>query len=70
MNAMSNEGLKTRARNIFLKKGVIRYDERFHLLLDFSRLKSIPDDELKGMRQVGATTIEFINEFRKLFEWL
>lgn len=67
---MENKAIKTKARNVLRNAGIIRYDENNHTLLDVSRLMSIPDDELRRMRNVGETTVEFINEFRKLFEWL
>jgi len=67
---MEKKAIKTKARNVLKNAGILRQDENYHTLLDVSRLRSIPDDELKKMRNVGGTTVEFINKFRKLFEWL
>lgn len=64
------KSLRTKARNILRMAGVIRSDENYHTLIDVSRLKSITEDELKRMRNVGSTTIEFIEEFKKSFDWL
>lgn len=64
------KSLRTKARNILRMAGAIRSDEKYHTLVDVSRLRSITDDELKRMRNVGSTTIEFIEEFKKSFDWL
>lgn len=64
------KSLRTKVRNILRMSGVVRSDENYHTLVDVSRLKNITEDELKRMRNVGSTTIGFIMELKKSFDWL
>ena len=57
------------AKSALKQTNVIRY-ENGHVIIDVSLLRTIPDDELMGYRNVGKTTIEKIQEIRKSLEWM
>lgn len=67
---MKNKALNTKAKNALKIAGILWYDDNCHTIIDVSRLKSVTDDELKQLRNIGATTIEFINDFKKCVDWL
>ncbi len=67
---MENKHLNTKAKNALKSAGILWYDEKCHIILDVSRLKSVTDDELKRLRNTGTTTIDFINGFKKAVSWL
>ncbi|MBD9177610.1 MAG: hypothetical protein EGP82_00255 [Odoribacter splanchnicus] len=62
--------IQSRTKRIFWEVNILKRDENNHTIIDISRLKSIPDEELRNMRHVGNATVEFINNFRNLFDWI
>ncbi len=65
-----NKVLKTKAKNALKSAGILYSDDNCHTILDVSRLRSVADDELKRLRNIGTTTIEFINDFKSHMNWL
>ncbi len=66
---MNEDRVLSMAKSVLKQANVIRY-ENGHVIIDVSLLRTIPDDELMGYRNVGKTTIEKIQEIRKSLEWM
>ena len=66
---MNEDRVLSMAKSALKQTNVIRY-ENGHVIIDVSLLRTIPDDELMGYRNVGKTTIEKIQEIRKSLEWM
>lgn len=70
MKTPAEKHIESRAKFVLREVGILKSDGNGHTVIDISRLKSIPYEELRRMRNVGSATIEFINKFRKLFDWI
>lgn len=66
---MNEDRVLTMAKSALRLANIIRH-ENGHEIIDVSLLRTIPDGELMRYRNVGKTTIEKIQEIRKLLEWV
>ncbi len=62
--------LRSKTRSALMNADIIKYDNTNRLVLDISRLKSMTDDEIKRMRNVGEIVGEKIIAFRDSLKWL
>mgnify|MGYP000008012027 CR=1 FL=1 len=62
--------LRSKTRSALMNADIIKYDNTHRLVLDISRLRSMTDDEIDGMRHVGKVTGEKIKSFRDSLKWL
>lgn len=69
MKTPAEKHIESRAKNTLREAGILKTDGR-HDIIDVTELKRIRDDDFKRMRNVGGATIEFINNFRKQFDWI
>lgn len=65
---MNEDRVLTMAKNALKLANIIRY-ENGHKIIDVSLLRAIPDGEIMRYRNVGKSTIEKIQEIRKVLEW-
>lgn len=64
------KALKSRVRNTLKEAGIIRYDDKNHMIIDVTRLRIFPECELRRMRNVGEVIMKAVNELRKSLDWL
>lgn len=62
--------LRSKIKTALRNADIIKYDNTKHLVLDISRLMSMPDDEIDLMRNVGKITGEKIKSLRDSLKWL
>lgn len=62
--------LRSKIKTALRNADIIKYDNSYHLVLDISRLMSMPDDEIDLMRNVGKITGEKIKSLRDSLKWL
>lgn len=62
--------LRSKIKTTLRNADIIKYDNTKHLVLDISRLMSMPDDEIDLMRNVGKITGEKIKSLRDSLKWL
>lgn len=70
MNIVKESPILTKVRSLLRDVEVLRYDEKWHSVIDVSLLRSIPDDELKRHRNVGEKTLEKVREIRRSLDWV
>lgn len=66
---MNEDRVLTMAKNALKLANIIRY-ENGHEIIDVSLLRAIPDGKIMRYRNVGKSTIEKIQEIRKVLEWV
>lgn len=69
MKTPAEKHIESRAKNTLREAGILK-TEGCHDIIDVTELKRLRDEDLKRMRHVGGATIEFINNFRKQFDWI
>lgn len=69
MKTPAEKHIQSRAKNTLKEAGILKC-EGHHDIIDVTELKRVRDDDFKRMRNVGDATIEFINDFRKQFDWI
>lgn len=69
MKTPTEKHIQSRAKNTLREAGILKC-EGHHDIIDVTELKRIRDEDFKRMRNVGCATIEFINNFRKQFDWI
>ena len=62
--------LISKTRTALMYADIIKYDNTNRLVLDISRLKSMTDDEIDRMRNVGKVVGGKIKSFRDSLKWL
>ena len=70
METQSEKHLKSRVKSALRNAEILKLDENGHRIIDLSKLATIPDDELRRMRNVGETVIEAIGKVREDLKWL
>lgn len=70
MNIVKESPILTKVRSLLRDVEVLRYDEKWHSVIDVSLLRTIPDDELKRHRNVGEKTLEKVREIRRSLDWV
>lgn len=66
----NKKALNSRVKNTLKEAEIIRYDDNHHIIVDITRLKTLPECEYRRMRNVGDMIVEAINDFKKCFDWL
>lgn len=69
MKTPAEKHIESRAKFILREAGILK-SENMHDFIDITELKRMRDEDFLRMRHVGDATIEFINKFRKQFDWI
>ena len=69
METQSEKHLKSRVKSALRNAEILKW-ENGHRIIDLSKLLTIPDDELRRMRNVGETVVEAIGKLREDLKWL
>ncbi len=70
METPSEKHLKSRVKSALRDAEILKWDENGHRIINLSKLATIPDDELRRMRNVGETIIEAIRKLKEDLTWL
>ena len=69
MKTPAEKHIESRAKFI-LREAEILKSKNGHDFIDITELKRMRDEDFLRMRRVGETTVEFIANFRKAFDWI